>query len=89
MSSEVNEMWFVLLHYFRGSDLLGTLPDEIHFMVDRAECETRFENQQYAAVKKKTGTEYSQRNGDDAVALRTGEPHDANGDTGSNKHPQA
>jgi hypothetical protein len=47
-------MRFVVFHHIRGSDSRRLAPGEIHLSVYGAERQPRFENQQHAAVKKKT-----------------------------------
>jgi hypothetical protein len=54
MTAKVHEVRFVMFHQIRWSNSGRLAPDKIHLRVDRAEREPRFENQQHAAVKKKT-----------------------------------
>ena len=88
MSSEMNEVRLMLLHYFRGRDLFGALPNEIHLMMNGAQGESGFKNQKDAAIKKETGANDSQCDRNDVVVLVVSESEDTNGDTGRDKATQ-
>ena len=51
--SEMDVVRLVLLDQFRRHQTFAGAPDEIHFGVRGAERQTRLENQQHAAIKKK------------------------------------
>jgi len=89
MPSEMNEVRLMLLHYFRGGDLFGALPNEIHLMMNGAQRESGLKNQKDAAVKEKTGADDSKRNWNDVVVLVVSESEDADGDAGRDKAAQA
>ena len=89
MSSEMNEVRLMLLHYFRGGDLFGALPNEIHLMMNGAQREAGLKNQKDAAVKEKASADNSERDRNDVVVLVVSEPEDADGDAGRDKASQA
>src|SRR6185369_9911793 len=89
MSSEVNEMRFVLVDYFGGCDFLCTPPDEIHFSMDCTQCESCFQNQQNAAIKQESRASQAQSNGHDVIPWVTSEGNDPDGHAGCDEHTQA
>src|ERR1051325_9953842 len=89
MSSEVNKVWFVLVHDFRRCCSFRLSPDEIHFAVNRAERESSLENQQHATIKKKASARETQHYWYHVVAWIASERHDADRHAGRDKHSQA
>ena len=85
----MNEVRLMLLHYLRGRDLFGALPNEIHLMMNSAQRESRLKNQKDAAIKKEAGADDSKRNWNDVVVLVVSESEDADGNAGRDKAAQA
>jgi hypothetical protein len=53
VTTKVHKMRFVLFDQIRRRNPRALAPDEIHLRVNRAERQSRFKNQEHAAVKKK------------------------------------
>ncbi len=57
----MNVVCFVLLDQFRRHQAFAGAPYEIHFRVRGAERQTRFEDQQHAAIEEKERANQTQR----------------------------
>src|SRR5438874_2543091 len=82
--SEMDVVRLVLLDQFRRHQTFAGAPDEIHFGVRGAERQTRFENQQHAAVKEKQRANQSQHHRDKGPS-RAEKRHDTDGHAGGHE----
>src|SRR5512132_711773 len=87
MTAKVYKMRFVVFHHICRSDSGRLPPGEIHFSMYGAKRQPRFENQQHAAVKKKTRTSQPNYHGHQVVMWTAGyDGHHPDGHAGGYKH---
>ena len=83
------KMRFVLFHYISRSHFRGLSPDEIHLRVNRTEGQPCLEDEEYAAIEKKAGPNYSKDHGYDRVTWAADDCNYSDRHARSNEHSQA